>query len=72
MTSLAPMYLVLVVTMIDGTEDVVPITTHKINNCGGTAQEENSKRGWMKIGYRQLRTVSPRILRFKVECREKI
>lgn len=72
MTISVPMYLVLVVTMIEGPEEIVPISVHKINNCRATAQVENLRRGWMKIGYRQLRSVSPRILRFKIECRENI
>lgn len=72
MTPLIPMYLVLVVTVIDGPDEVIPITTHKLNYCEQHAQRENLKRGWMKMGYRPLRTPSPRIIRFKVECRENI
>ena len=71
MTPLVPMYLVLVVTVIDGPNEVVPITTHKLHHCAELAQKGNLRRGWMKMGYRQLRKVSPRILRFRVECREK-
>ena len=65
-------YLVVVITLIGGGEEVHQISLEPMWNCQEMADRENLKRGWMKINYRQLRKVNPRIIRFKLECRENI
>lgn len=65
-------YLVVVLTLLGGETEVTQISLKPMWNCQEMADKENLKRGWMKINYRQLRKVNPRIIRFKLECRENI